>query len=73
IPARYNPDTYLPFPVPGFGLIVALVLITFIGFMTANIVGRAIVNFGERLLGRMPLVRGIYRSLKQIFETVLSN
>ncbi|WP_366928930.1 DUF502 domain-containing protein, partial [Mesorhizobium sp.] len=73
IPARYNPDTYLPFPVPGFGLIVALVLITLIGFLTANIVGRAIVNFGERLLGRMPLVRGIYGSLKQIFETVLSN
>ncbi|RVD29898.1 DUF502 domain-containing protein [Mesorhizobium sp. M4B.F.Ca.ET.017.02.2.1] len=73
IPLRYSPDTYLPFPVPGFGLIVALVLITLIGFMTANIVGRAIVNFGERLLGRMPLVRGIYRSLKQIFETVLSN
>ncbi len=73
IPARYSPDTYLAFPVPGFGLIVALVLITLIGFLTANIVGRAIVNFGERLLGRMPLVRGIYRSLKQIFETVLSN
>jgi uncharacterized membrane protein len=49
------------------------VLITLIGFMTANIVGRAIVNFGERLLGRMPLVRGIYGSLKQIFQTVLSN
>ncbi len=73
IPARYSPDTYLPFTVPGFGLIVALVLITLIGFLTANIVGRAIVNFGERLLGRMPLVRGIYRSLKQIFETILSN
>lgn len=73
IPARYSPETYLSFQVPGFGLIVALVLITLIGFLTANIVGRAIVNFGERLLGRMPLVRGIYRSLKQIFETILSN
>lgn len=73
IPARYSPDTYLPFQVPGFGLIVALVLITLIGFLTANIVGRAVVAFGERLLGRMPLVRGIYGSLKQIFQTVLSN
>jgi uncharacterized membrane protein len=73
IPALYSPDTYLPVPVPGFGLIVALILITLIGFLAANIVGRAIVNFGERLLGRMPLVRGIYGSLKQIFETVLSN
>ena len=41
IPAKYNPDTYLPFPVPGFGLIVALFLITMIGFLTANFVGRA--------------------------------
>ncbi len=52
---------------------VALILITLIGFLTANIAGRAVVAAGERLLGRMPLVRGIYRSLKQIFETVLSN
>ena len=73
IPSRYSPDTYLPFSVPGFGLIVALVLITLVGFLTANIAGRAVVNFSERLLGRMPLVRGVYRSLKQIFETVLSN
>ena len=73
IPAAYNPDTYLPFAVPGFGLIVALFLITMIGFLAANIIGRSIVSFGEHLLGRMPLVRGIYRALKQIFETVLSN
>lgn len=73
LPARYNPDNYLPFAVPGFGLIVALVLITLIGFLTANIIGRSIVSFGERLLDRMPLVRSIYKALKQIFETVLSN
>ena len=73
IPARYNPDFYLPFPVPGFGLIVALVSITLIGFLTANFIGRSIVGFGERLLGQMPLVRSIYRGLKQIIETVLSD
>jgi len=73
IPARYNPDTYLPFAVPGFGLLVALFLITMIGFLTANFIGRAVVSLGESLLGRMPLVRGVYRALKQIFETVLSN
>ncbi|MAW86676.1 MAG: hypothetical protein CMJ42_09125 [Phyllobacteriaceae bacterium] len=73
IPARYNPDFYLPFPVPGFGLIVALVSITLIGFLTANFIGRSIINFGEDLLGQMPLVRSIYRGLKQIIETVLSD
>ncbi|MVA97807.1 DUF502 domain-containing protein [Nitratireductor sp. CAU 1489] len=73
IPLRYNPDSYLPFAVPGFGLIVAVVLITLIGFLTANFIGRTIVSYGEYLLGRMPLVRSIYRGLKQIFETVLSH
>ncbi len=72
IPGRYNPDNYLPFPVPGFGLIVALVVITLIGFLAANFIGRTIVSTGENLLGRMPLVRSVYRGLKQILETVLS-
>lgn len=72
IPTRYNPDTYLPFAVPGFGLIVALVLITVVGFLTANIIGRTIVSSGEYILGQMPLVRSVYRALKQIFETVLA-
>ena len=73
IPSTYDPDTYLGFPVPGFGLIVALILITLIGFLTANFIGRSIVGFGEHLLSRMPFVRSIYSALKQIFETVLSN
>lgn len=73
IPATYNPDNYLAIRVPGFGLIVALVLITLIGFLTANFIGRAIVGFGERLLNRTPLVRGLYKTLKQLFETALSN
>lgn len=73
IPARYNPDYYLPFAVPGFGLIVALILITMVGFLTANFIGRSIVAYGETLLDRMPLVRSLYKALKQIFETVLSN
>jgi uncharacterized membrane protein len=72
IPPAYNPDSYLPFAIPGFGLIVALVLITLIGFLTANFIGRTIVGYGEELLGRMPFVRSVYRGLKQILETVLS-
>jgi uncharacterized membrane protein len=73
IPARYSPDYYLPFAVPGFGLIVALVIITMVGFLTANFIGRSIVSYGETLLDRTPLVRSLYKALKQIFETVLSN
>ncbi|MBK1623458.1 DUF502 domain-containing protein [Afifella marina] len=72
IPHAYNPDNYLPFSVPGFGLIVAIFLLTMLGFLTANLVGRTIVAYGELLLDRMPLVRNLYRALKQIFETALS-
>ncbi|MCA1407804.1 DUF502 domain-containing protein [Ensifer sp. IC3342] len=73
LPSFYNPDNYLPVAIPGFGLLVAIVVITLVGFMTANLVGRSIVNFGESLLNRMPLVRTIYKSLKQIFQTVLQD
>ncbi|MCP4380087.1 MAG: DUF502 domain-containing protein [Hyphomicrobiales bacterium] len=73
IPTAYSPDTYLPFSIPGFGLLVAIISITLIGFLTANLVGRTAVSWGESLLGRMPVVRNLYNGLKQIFETVLSN
>jgi uncharacterized membrane protein len=72
IPRFYNPDTYLPFSVPGVGLIFAFILITFLGFLTANLVGRTIVAYGELLLDRMPLIRNLYRGLKQIFHTALT-
>lgn len=73
IPARYNPDSYLLISVPGFGLVVALLLITLVGFLTANLIGRTIIGWGERLLGRTPLVRTLYPALKQIFETVFAD
>ena len=72
LPTTVNPDTYLPFAIPGIGLIIALFLITMIGFLTANFVGRKIVQYGEKLLAGMPVVRSIYSSLKQIFQTVFS-
>ncbi len=72
IPARYNPDAYLPFSVPGLGLLIALFLLTLLGALAANLFGRTVVGYGEQLLNRMPLVRNLYRALKQIFETVAS-
>ncbi len=73
LPFSYNPDNFLPYPVPGFGLLTALVVITLVGFFTANLIGRSIVGFGESLLVRTPLVRSIYKGLKQIFQTVLQD
>ena len=72
IPKVYNPDNYLPFSVPGVGLLFAVVILILLGFLTANLVGRTIVAYGEQMLDRMPLVRNLYRGLKQIFQTALS-
>ena len=72
IPARYNPETYLPFSVPGLGVFIAVLVLIMIGFLTANFLGRSLLHFGERIVGRMPVVRTIYTALKQIMETVLA-
>jgi uncharacterized membrane protein len=73
IPGAYRPETYLPVHIPGLGLIIALFALTVLGFLTANLVGSRLVSFGESLLHRMPVVRPIYRTVKQIFETVFSS
>jgi uncharacterized membrane protein len=73
IPYRYNPESYLPFAIPGFGLVVALFFITLVGFLAANFIGGSILKFGERILDQIPLARNVYRGLKQIFATVLDN
>jgi len=72
IPPAYRPETYLPWPIPGTGLVVAIVGLTLLGFLTANLVGRSLVELGEGLLNRMPIVRPIYKTMKQIFETLFS-
>ena len=73
IPVWLRTESYLTFRVPGVGLIVALVSLTLLGFLTANLVGRKLVELGEDLLNRMPIVRPIYKTIKQIFETLFAN
>ena len=72
IPEQYLPDNFLPFNVPGVGLIVGIFTLMFVGALAANLFGRTIVSYGEMMLDRMPVVRGVYRLLKQIFTTVFS-
>jgi uncharacterized membrane protein len=72
IPVAYRPETYLPVKVSGIGLIIVLVTLTLLGFLTANFVGRKLVEAGENILNRMPVVRPVYKSLKQIFETLFA-
>ena len=72
IPAAYRPETYLPWPIPGTGLVIAFFALTLLGFLTANLVGRTLVELGEGVLNRMPIVRPVYKTMKQIFETLFS-
>lgn len=73
LPTHYNPDTYLPFPIPGIGLLVGIVGLTIIGALAANLLGRSLVSTGELMLGQMPIVRNVYSAIKQIFESVVSS
>jgi uncharacterized membrane protein len=72
IPDSYLPETYLPYPLPGFGLVIGLVGLTLLGFLTANLVGRTLIDAGEAILNRMPVVRSLYKGVKQVFETIFS-
>jgi uncharacterized membrane protein len=72
-PVAYRPETYLPVNIPGLGLIIAFLALTLLGFLTANFVGTKLVTFGESILSHMPIVRPIYRTAKQIFQTLFSS
>jgi uncharacterized membrane protein len=82
LPEAYNPENYLRFDVPGIGLvhltlpgvglIIAVLVLIVIGALAAGLVGRLFVDYSERILNRMPIVRSIYGATKQIFETMLT-
>jgi uncharacterized membrane protein len=72
IPPKWNPETYVPFDLPGLGLVVAFVGLTLIGMVTAGLTGRILTRIGERIVTRLPVVRSIYSAVKQIFETILA-
>jgi len=72
IPIKYNPETYLPFALPGLGLVVLIVVLTFTGAVTAGFLGRFFIRLSEQMLSRMPVVRSVYNAVKQILETVLA-
>ena len=72
MPGGYIPEQYLPFSIPGLGLMMVVILLILIGAFAAGYVGRLVVGLGEGLVERMPVVRHIYSAIKQIFETVLA-
>jgi uncharacterized membrane protein len=62
----------LPHQIPGLGLIISIIAITFIGAITPGFIGRTLLKAGERILNKMPVVRSVYGAIKQIMETVMS-
>ena len=73
IPSHYNPEQYLPFSIPGLGLIAMIVFLVVVGMLATNFLGRFFVRIGENILDRLPVVRSLYGAIKQIFETVFAN
>jgi uncharacterized membrane protein len=71
IPRVFQPTTYLPFDVPGVGVVMAIILLTLIGGLTANLLGRSLLAYGEGLIRRMPFIGTVYTALQQIFKTAV--
>ena len=72
LPAGWDPAAHLPFGIPGLGLIASILTMTLIGYLTAGYVGNAIIRMSERAIEGLPVLRGVYSAVKQIFETMLS-
>lgn len=70
LPGRLNPETYLGFAIPGLGLIISVILLFLLGIIASNFIGKSLIKSGESLLGRVPVVSPVYKSLKQIVQTV---
>lgn len=73
IPAAYNPNTYLPFSMPGLGFIIAVVFFVLVGFLARNFFGRLLVRASEYIVERVPVINTVYGAIKQIFETVAAS
>lgn len=72
IPPKYWPEEMFGFPLPGIGLLATVLIILFVGVLVTNYFGRSLLHMSERLMGRIPLVKGIFSLFKQVADTVLS-
>jgi len=72
LPEQIRPETWLPFPIPGLGVILTLLTIQLVGILGANLLGRGFVRSFEGLLRRIPFVRGIYGSAQQVLRQIVA-
>ena len=72
LPGNWQPDTLIGFHIPGFGVLLALAIVLTIGAVASNFLGKRLVSWWDALLGRIPIVRSIYSSVKQVSDTLFS-
>ena len=72
VPIEYRPSYYLPFSIPGLGLIIVFLFTTIVGILATGLFGRTLIRLWENILNRMPVVRSVYSAIKQILETVMA-
>lgn len=73
LPEVLQPQTWLGFNIPGLGVVLTLVVLFLTGLLAANMIGLRLVQWGEGLLARIPVVKTIYNSVKQVSDTLFSS
>ena len=72
LPATWQPDQLLGYHVPGFGVLLTLAILLIVGAVTSNFIGKRLVMLGDAIVTRIPVVRSIYSSVKQVSDTLFS-
>lgn len=72
LPESWRPERLIGMHVPGFGVLLTLTILLVVGAVTSNLVGKRLVHWGDRLVARIPVVRSIYSSVKQVSDTLFS-
>lgn len=72
LPSQWRPEAWLGMKIPGLGVILMLVVILLSGVVTANVLGQRLLQWWEMLLARIPVVKSIYYSVKQVSDSLLS-
>ncbi|HTH78228.1 MAG TPA: DUF502 domain-containing protein [Ramlibacter sp.] len=72
LPEAWQPDRLIGFHIPGFGVLLTLAILLIVGAVVSNFFGRKIAQWGDNLVTRIPVVRSIYSSVKQVSDTLFS-
>ena len=73
IPKEINPNNYLPFDIPGLEIFIALIIITFVGWLSLSFLGKKFFEFFNNILKKIPILRTIYSAIGQMTETFTKN